>query len=73
MPAKSNFRENFLEFAREVIVELAFRFEKHRMIFVFHQRCEPDAFRIVVLPQDRGQAPLARHQFQLPTGDFIVL
>jgi hypothetical protein len=44
----------FLEFAREVIVELAFRFAKHRMIFVFHQRCEPDSFRIVVFPQDRG-------------------
>src|SRR5947199_395733 len=53
-----------LEFTREVMVQLAFRLEQHRMIFVFHQRCEPDSFRIVVLPKDRGQSSLRRDFFR---------
>ena len=48
------FQGKFLEFACEVMVQLAFRLEEHRMIFVFHQRCEPDSFRIVVFPEDSG-------------------
>jgi hypothetical protein len=44
----------FLEFAREVIVELVLSLKEHRMSFIFHQRCEADSFRIVIFPQDRG-------------------
>src|SRR2546423_14731324 len=46
------FQRKFLEFAREVIVYLAFSLKEHRMIVVFHQRREPDSFRIAVLQQD---------------------
>src|SRR5438552_17550063 len=40
------------DFSREVMVQLAFRLEQLRMIFVFRQLCAPDACRIVVVPTD---------------------
>src|SRR5205814_1292581 len=45
-------QRKFVPLAREVFIQLALRFEKHRMVFLFRERAEPYAFRIIVLPQD---------------------
>src|ERR1044071_2848975 len=57
-------QRKFFAFAREVFVQLALRFEKHRMLFALRQRAEADALRIIVLPQNCSEPTVAGHQLQ---------
>ena len=40
------------------------------MLFVLRERAEPDAVRIIILPQNGGQAAVVGNELQLAHGGF---
>src|SRR6185312_4130822 len=63
-----------LQLPREIASQLPFRFYENGIRRIFDQRLKPNALRIIVLPKDRGEALLARHQLEPADrgGDALV-